>query len=220
MKRLFALLLITSAAYADPPPNVISSDEFGNTAGGTAAMQASLPGYADNGFANDNTGLGNLSLLYLTKGSSNTAVGSLSMSGTTTGNGNTGVGTASLLGNTTGTSNTAVGVGALQTATTGSNNIAVGANAGYRTNGSNNIVIGHVGGVGDNNVIHIGSAQTAAYMAGIAGKKLSGSIVVVTGAGQLGVAATDPIAALQAQITAQAALIKTLQAQVATLLKR
>ncbi len=57
--------------------------------------------------------------------------------------------------------------------------------------GSNTIEIGNMGGPGDNNLVRIGSTQTATFIAGIAGAKVTGSAVYVTSSGQLGVLASS-----------------------------
>ncbi len=59
------------------------------------------------------------------------------------------------------------------------------------TSGSNTIEIGNLGGAGDNNLIRIGSGQTAAFVAGITGAHITGSAVYVTSSGQLGVLASS-----------------------------
>jgi hypothetical protein len=67
----------------------------------------------------------------------------------------------------------------------------VGFNAGASlTTGSNNIDIGPPGVAGEANTIRIGAAgkQTAAFIAGIHGVAVTGTPVVVSGSGQLGVA--------------------------------
>jgi hypothetical protein len=75
----------------------------------------------------------------------------------------------------------------------GSNNIAIGLNAGLNILESNNIDIGSRGVYGDNGIIRIGTApaQTAAYVAGIASTRVTGSAVYVTSSGQLGVLASS-----------------------------
>ena len=95
-----------------------------------------------------------------------------------------------LYSNTSGSTNTASGINALYSNTTGNNNIAEGFRAGLNlTTGSNNIDIGNVGLAGDTNTIRIGTASTqgATYIAGIYGTSVSGSAVMISSTGQLGV---------------------------------
>jgi hypothetical protein len=95
-----------------------------------------------------------------------------------------------MYGNKTGNYNTASGTDALYSNTGGSSNIAEGYKAGYNlTTGSNNIDIGNVGVAAESGTIRIGttSTQTATYIAGIYGTSVTGSAVVVSSTGQLGV---------------------------------
>jgi hypothetical protein len=95
-----------------------------------------------------------------------------------------------LYGNKTGNYNTASGTDALFSNTSGSSNIAEGYKAGYNlTTGSNNIDIGNVGVAAESSTIRIGttSTQTSTYIAGIYGTSVTGSAVVVSSTGQLGV---------------------------------
>jgi len=93
-----------------------------------------------------------------------------------------------LYGNHTGNFNTASGTDALYSNTTGSSNIAEGYKAGYNlTTGSNNIDIGNQGVAAEGNTIRIGTAQTVTYLAGISGTPVTGSAVIVSSTGQLGV---------------------------------
>jgi len=92
--------------------------------------------------------------------------------------------------------------------TTGSRNTSLGFDAGINADtGSNNIDIGNLGVAGESNTIRIGqqvavapvlppdypyshadlAAHTATYIAGISGVAVSGSTVVVSSSGQLGV---------------------------------
>ena len=175
-----------------------------NTATGTNALGASI--------GSNNTAIGAYALFYPdTSGSDNVAVGYQALYSNTTGEYNTASGdgalhsningvsnTASgyqtLYANTTGIDNTATGVHALASNTSGSNNIAEGWHAGVNlTTGSNNIDIGSPGAAGDHNTIKIGvqGTQTATFIAGIYGHSLTGSAVVVTSAGELGVIASS-----------------------------
>jgi hypothetical protein len=79
---------------------------------------------------------------------------------------------------------------------TGSNNIALGSNAGSNlTTGSNNIDIGAnvLGVAGEANTTRIGKqgTQTATFIGGIFGTAVTGSQVVVSSNGKLGVATSS-----------------------------
>ena len=155
----------------------------GNTANGYQAL------YSGGGFSN--TAVGENALYGNTSGFNNTAVGDSALSSNTTGLNNTANGVDALEFNTTGTGNTAVGLSALQGSTSGSSNIALGFNAGASlTTGSNNIDIGNIGVAAEENTIRIGdpAVQTAIFIAGINGVSVTGSRIVVSSSGQLGVA--------------------------------
>jgi hypothetical protein len=188
-----------------------------NTASGWAALLSNSTGSnntatgfsaLDNNSADDNTATGSQALLKNTTGTSNTATGFNALlnnnSGSyntsdgvdslefnTTGTGNTAVGVQALFSNTTGRNNTAEGNSALIKNTTGGNNIALGLSAGANlTTGSNNIDIGNAGVAAEAGKIRIGTVgkQTAAFIAGIHGVPITGTTVVVSASGQLGVA--------------------------------
>jgi hypothetical protein len=86
------------------------------------------------------------------------------------------VGELALFNNTTGSNNTALGYRAGQKLTTGSNNIDIGVNVFGVAGEANHIRIGVVG------------TQTKTFIAGIHGVAVSGSAVLVSSSGQLGVA--------------------------------
>ena len=93
--------------------------------------------------------------------------------------------------NTTGGNNAANGDNTLLNNISGSGNIALGASAGSTlTTGSNNIEIGNVGVAGESSRIRIGhvGVQTSTFIAGISGATVTGTAVVVSSSGQLGVA--------------------------------
>jgi len=77
--------------------------------------------------------------------------------------------------------------------TTGSNNTAIGAGAGENlTIGDNNIDIANPGVAGESATIRIGSGnQTSTFLAGINGTAVTGTGVVVSASGQLGVATSS-----------------------------
>jgi hypothetical protein len=173
-----------------------------NTASGVNALLYNTSGY-------DNTASGVNALLSNTSGYDNTASGFQSLYSNTTGDYNTAAGYQALYSNNgysntasgyealysnTGSSNTATGVHALANSTTGSNNTGIGYHAGVNlTTGSNNIDIGSPGTAGDNNLIRLGvqGTQTATFIAGIYGHSLTGSEVVVTSSGELGVVSSS-----------------------------
>jgi len=104
------------------------------------------------------------------------------------GGNNTGIGREALSNNTVGSDNTAVGRDALASNTTGSNNIALGVGAGVsHITGDDNIYIGTFG-VNEAGTIRLGNSQTASFIAGITGVPVTGTPVVVSIFGQLGVA--------------------------------
>jgi hypothetical protein len=154
----------------------------------------------------DNAASGYQSLYKNTTGTFNTASGSGALYGNTTadystasgyqalynsnGGSNTATGYQALFANTSGGNNTATGLHSLASNTTGSSNVAVGWHAGYNlTTGSNNIDISNVGVAAEGGVIRIGTTgtQTKTYLAGIYGTSVSGSAVMVSSSGQLGV---------------------------------
>jgi hypothetical protein len=140
--------------------------------------------------ASYNSAFGNNALYSNTTGVYNTASGYSALYDDTTGEYNTAFGSNALLRNKNGTGNTSSGYGALASNSSGSHNTALGFEAGYDlTTGSNNIDIGNVGVAAESGTIRIGttSTQTATYIAGIYGTSVSGSAVVVSSTGQLGV---------------------------------
>jgi hypothetical protein len=178
--------------------NTIGSN---NTANGNAALHLNTTGSGNttngvqslfsNTVGNDNTANGYLALLLNTTGNFNTATGVQALRFNTTGNANTAAGLNALYHSTTASNNSAAGFDALFNNTTGSNNIALGYQAGFNlTTGSNNIDIGNAGVAGEANTTRIGTVgtQTATFIAGISGTALSGTAVVVSSSGQLGVA--------------------------------
>jgi len=203
---VFFCAAIAGTAYAQQPPDVVTSDGSQNTAMGSEALQNLTTGGADN----TASGWGTLSLN--TTGGGNTASGAGALNANTTGDFNTATGVSTLVANTTGYynsafgpfamyynttgfNNTAAGIFALEANTTGNNNIAVGYEAGQSlATGSNNIDIGNPGGSStESATIRIGSlgTHTAAYIQGIHGTVVTGSAVYVKADGQLGVHASS-----------------------------
>jgi hypothetical protein len=170
-----------------------------NTASGLEALDGNSTGSYNSAFGqaalysnetgSNNTAFGAQALGQNEHGSNNTASGYQSLSFNALGDGNTASGVNALNKNYNGDQNTATGRDALHNNTSGSNNVAEGYLAGYNlTIGSNNIDIGNKGVAGESNTIRIGgTAQTLTFIAGISGNPISGSPVVITSTGQLGV---------------------------------
>jgi Chaperone of endosialidase len=156
---------------------------FQNTASGVNALLFNTTG-------NNNTASG-YSVLYSNQaGADNTASGYEALYANSSGSNNTASGVNALFENTTGNDNTASGQGALKSNTTGSTNIAMGYLAGLQlTTGSHNIDIGNQGAAGESGTIRIGTGATqkATFIAGIKGVSVTGSAVMVSSTGQLGV---------------------------------
>ena len=133
---------------------------------------------------------GSGALLNNATGNANTAAGVNALANNVFGTGNTAAGYSALFANFSGNNNVAIGTSAGATFNMGDNNIAIGSQAGTEISGTNNIVIGHIGAVGEDNTIRIGTpgTQTATYIAGISGAAVAGSPVVVDAQGHLGVA--------------------------------
>jgi hypothetical protein len=176
---LIGALAVAGAAYAQQPPDLVTSDSMANTAMGTnALLNVNLEEAGCH-----NTASGEDTLYSDTSGSYNTATGFSSLFSNTTGNNNTAAGYESLYFNSTGSDNTASSYQALYTNTTGSYNTASGYQALYsnttgsynsasgvgtlqnNTIGSNNIAEGYQAGynltTGSNN-IDIGNVGVAA----------------------------------------------------------
>jgi ribosomal protein L29 len=155
----------------------------GNSAEGYRALYLNRSG-------DYNTAVGYDTLYNNTTGTQNNAAGYSTLHANTTGSYNNGMGVEALYENTTGSQNSAVGYGALYSNTDGSYNAALGYFAGFNlTTGSNNVDISNRGVAGESGVTRIGTdgTQTAAYVAGIYGVSVTGSAVVVSSTGQLGV---------------------------------
>ena len=119
----------------------------------------------------ENTATGYQALAFNTTATGNTANGYQALSSNTTGEFATAIGSLALLHNITGDGNTAIGRATLFSNTSGSNNVALGNGAGQTlTTGDDNIDIDNIGVAGESSTIRIGTFQTAAYLAGIAGR--------------------------------------------------
>ena len=212
------LMLWRGLSWGGPPNNDVS-DAAGNTAGGTNALFSNTTGsnntanglnalflntmgssntassaYAlfSNTTGSSNTASGVAALFANTSGGANTASGVGALELNTTGSNNTASGLNALLFNTPGSNNTASGAYALFANITGNNNIAIGFIAGSSlTNGNNNIYLGNVGTATESDTMHLGGSQTQTFIAGIASVPVSGSPVLITSQGQLGIQASS-----------------------------
>jgi hypothetical protein len=161
--------------------------------------------------ANNNTAVGSNALVACTTGIQNVAVGQAALGAiitsgccvalgysaliSCTGSFNVVGGCSSMLNLSSGTNNTAFGNNAASLLLTGSYNCFLGNGAGNNYVGaeSSNIAIMTLGTAAESNTIRIGTQGTGAgqqntcYIAGIENQTLSGSPVVVTPSGQLGV---------------------------------
>ena len=158
-----------------------------NSAFGTSALGANSTGARNSAF-------GSQTLDANTTASNNSAFGWKSLTANSTGTQNSAFGGQALLGNTTESGNSAFGFNALSSLSSGNTNIGVGLAAGGQlTTGSNNIYIGNVGAGTESGQLRIGAlgVQTNAFVAGIAGNVVTGSAVLVSGTGELGVAASS-----------------------------
>jgi hypothetical protein len=179
---------MVGTANADPPPNVVDSDFYGNTAMGSQALYSLSSGggntAAGNGAlasnttgsyntaagdyalvanteGNANTAAGWGALAYNTTGFDNTACGFDALTNNTEGNSNTASGSEALVNNRTGRNNVAIGRSALRVNTEGRNNIAIGWYAGRRTTGNDNILLAHKGVLGESQTMRLGVKGTA-----------------------------------------------------------
>lgn len=117
----------------------------------------------------------------------------------TTGNSNVLFGYQAGLLLTSGATNVAVGYNSLPALLTGQNNVCIGANAGLAYTGSEtgNILLGTNGVVGESNVTRIGfvngtaSTTTSCFIDGIQSATVTGSAVLVSATGQLGLAVSS-----------------------------
>ena len=169
-----------------------------NTAIGSLALTSNMSG-------NANTATGDGALRENTTGNDNTADGTDAMSQNTTGSVNTAVGRSALFRNKSGDRNVAIGAQAMSAAEDADFNTAVGVkalnrsrnafniglgySAGSQLTADHNICIGNDGQATDSGTIRIGSSDhVRAFIAGISGARISGGVVQVNDAGQLGVA--------------------------------
>ena len=137
----------------------------------------------------ENIACGIEALMNNLSGNDNVALGYQALNANVTGANNVAVGPFALF-DSAGIANTAVGGSALSGLTGGNGNIALGIGAGSNlTNSNDAIMIGSQGTAADDNIIRIGAAQGACYVAGIFGvtTSLGDAIpVVIDSNGQLG----------------------------------
>jgi hypothetical protein len=171
-----------------------------NTAVGYQALYSNTSGGGNNAF-------GTLALSSNISGIRNLAVGSGALGSLTSGDLNVAVGNIALFQGVTVNFNTALGRGALFRSQ-GDQNVGLGffAGANLSDGGTNNIYIGNAGPVPigtESNTIRLGTqtattvtaggeshpmpAHTATFIAGISGAAVTGSAVLVSSSGQLGV---------------------------------
>jgi hypothetical protein len=160
-----------------------------NTANGVNALHSNTAG-------KNTTANGDSALFSNKTGFDNNATGVNALASNTTGFDNSATGVGAFSNNTNGFKNVAYGDDALENNTSGSRNTALGNNAERNlTTGSNNIDIGDgVEGVaGESNKIRIGVAgtQDATFIAGITGVSVTGSQVMVSADGQLGISGSS-----------------------------
>ena len=177
----------TGARNTADGPNALSGNTIGfqNTATGAFALFTNTQG-------SSNTAHGDSALYSNIDGDANTAIGRAALQNNDHSDGNTAVGDSALYNNTTGFGNTAVGRNALGSSTVGTNNIAIGVGAGNSiTTGSGNIDISNGGMADDVGTIRIGDVQTRTFINGIHDTAVTGTTVVVSASGQLGVPASS-----------------------------
>jgi hypothetical protein len=146
-----------AATSANNPSTIVQRDGSGNFSAGTITLSGSLSLPSPASITSSGS-----TILYANAGAGNYSVGTYYIGGS----GNTAVGGGALEVNS-GNYNTAIGNSALNSCTSGTGNIALGYLAGNAiTTGSDNIDIGTHGNSGDNNVIRIGSGQSATYLMG------------------------------------------------------
>jgi len=163
--------------------------------GGSSNVAVGLAALDSNTTGNGNTATGINALFFNQTGSNNAATGGNALLNNR-GNNNAATGAFALQGNTTGHDNTAQGFQSLNGNGSGSNNVAFGSHAGANlTTGNNNIDIGAnvLGNAGEANTIRIGKqgTQKSTFIGGIFGTAVTGSTVVVSSSGKLGVATSS-----------------------------
>lgn len=198
--------------------NIFVGKDAGNLSLTTGTLNVAL---GSNSFISATTAHSNISIGYLAQrdqqtGNHNVVIGREALRGATDGDFNIAVGSNalfrvndpaasrnvaighdSLLDSTVGARNTGVGYGTLSQITLGLDNTALGYNAGsnLRSGNSDNIMIGHIGEVGDDNTIRIGTQgagsgqQNKTHIAGVYNTTPTGPtqrLVIVDNLGQFG----------------------------------
>jgi hypothetical protein len=145
----------------------VTASSFAGDGGGLINLSAAqLTSIGNNNGGGDNFFVGP-SGNATNSGSYNTATGYQALQSNTSGSYNTVNGEVALYHNTNGSFNTAIGKDALFFNTSGAHNIALGFQAGINiSSGGGNIDIGSPGSTSDNNIIRIGTTQTATYLSG------------------------------------------------------
>jgi Chaperone of endosialidase len=127
-----------------------------------------------------------------TDGTFNTAVGYDALYSDIHGGASVAIGD-NALAQSIGDNNTGVGAFALYHLVFGNGNIGLGILSGQNlTSGSGNLYLGNEGVASENNTIRIGSGgHNRMFVAGVAGSTVTGSAVLISGTGQLGIATSS-----------------------------
>ena len=201
--RVSILLLLTAAPLSAQTYNPTASDPAtGNTATGSGAVKNNAgrwnvaTGKDAFGLVTTgtwNTGIGTGAGRVCASCSENVAVGGEALRSTTASAANVAVGRRSMQLTTAGSSNTGLGYWTLYSNKIGDRNLAIGGTAGFWTTGSDNILIANVGVTGESHTIRLGddTFHDRTFVAGVAGVPVSGSQVLVTAQGQLGILASS-----------------------------
>ncbi len=182
--------LLTSNGTGNAP--TFQTFTITNDSGSVTGNSLSLKAGSGAGATVKFSGSGTAMTLSMTDANNNIAIGA-SAGNATMGSSNNVVGLGAGLALTTGSNgNCALGGEALVSLTTGTGNIAIGLFAGSNLSSSesNNIYLNHDGVAAESGKLRIGGT-TAAFIAGISGVTVSGATVLVSAAGQLGVAASS-----------------------------
>jgi hypothetical protein len=144
--------------------------------------------------ATRDTGVGHGALFNVRDGSFNVAVGYDTLFSIVNGNANTAVGDRALSSQSNDSNNTGLGSFALASLASGGGNIGLGAGAGdILTSGFSNMYLGNEGVASENQTIRLGSGSvhTRMFVAGVLNSGVTGSAVLISGTGQLGIATSS-----------------------------